>query len=209
MRATCRLPRFHVALCRKEESRPAHATPYPRHVPASVLSRTAGPFLRLRLFSARGAPPIGPLSSPPSPQARMTKAVLRSKAPEACVCGSSFIYVTCVTETALYEQNGVPARSRPGSHDACAPLVLARLAWPSRPRSSARWRHEQGCVQMGRYWEVEADHEGPVPVRAGCGASGRRERATRAGSADGRREWTARAGGASGRRVRFARSDGV
>ena len=70
-------------------------------------------------------------------------------------------------------------------------------------------RHEQGCVQMGRYWEVEADHEGPVPctvpVRAGCGASGRRERATRVGSANGRREWTARVGGASGRCSRVAR----
>jgi len=97
-----------------------------------------------------------------------------------------------------------PARTMPR-----APLVLARLAWPSRPRSSARWRHEQGCVQMGRYWEVEADHEGPVPctvpVRAGCGASGRRERATRVGSANGRREWAARAGGASGRCSRVAR----
>jgi hypothetical protein len=97
-----------------------------------------------------------------------------------------------------------PARTIPR-----APLGLARLAWPSRPRSSARWRHKQGCVQMGRYWEVEADHEGPVPctepVRAGCGASGRRERATRAGSANGRREWAARAGGASGRCSRVAR----
>ena len=97
-----------------------------------------------------------------------------------------------------------PARTMPR-----APLVLARLAWPSRPRSSARWRHEQGCVQMGRYWEAEADHEGPVPctvpVRAGCGASGRRERATRVGSANGRREWAARAGGASGRCSRVAR----
>ena len=64
-------------------------------------------------------------------------------------------------------------------------------------------------VQMGRYWEVETDHEGPVPVKAGCGVSGRRERAARAGSANGRREWTARAGGASGRRERVARSDGV
>ena len=27
---------LHASLCRKEESRPAHATPYPRHVPASV-----------------------------------------------------------------------------------------------------------------------------------------------------------------------------
>ena len=64
-------------------------------------------------------------------------------------------------------------------------------------------------VQMGRYWEVETDHEGLVPVKAGCGVSGRRERAARAGSANGRREWTARAGGASGRRERVARSDGV
>ena len=66
-------------------------------------------------------------------------------------------------------------------------------------------------MQMGRYWEVETDHEGPAPVKAGCGVSGRRERerAARAGSANGRREWTARAGGASGRRVRVARSDGV
>ena len=65
-------------------------------------------------------------------------------------------------------------------------------------------------VQMGRYWEeVETVHEGLVPVKAGCGVSGRRERAARAGSASGRREWTARAGGASGRRERVARSDGV
>ena len=60
-------------------------------------------------------------------------------------------------------------------------------------------------MQMGRYWEVETDHEGLVPVRAGCGASGRRERATRAGSANGRRKWTARVGGASGRCSRVAR----
>ena len=64
-------------------------------------------------------------------------------------------------------------------------------------------------VQMGRYLEVETDHEGLVPVRAGCGVSGRHEREARAGSASGRREWTARAGGASGRRSRVARSDGV
>ena len=67
-------------------------------------------------------------------------------------------------------------------------------------------------MQMGRYWEVEVetDHDqGLVPVKAGCGVSGRRERAARAGSANGRREWTARAGGASGRRERVARSDGV
>jgi hypothetical protein len=38
-------------------------------------------------------------------------------------------------------------------------------------------------VQMGRYWEAETDHEGPAPVKAGCGVSGRRERAARAGSA--------------------------
>ena len=144
---------------------------------------------------------------------------------------SARAYVTCVTETAHTRNTRnthvpeltsraspkrrcmsrteclrevAPARTMPR-----APLVLARLAWPSRPRSSARWRHEQGCVQMGRYWEVEADHEGPVPctvpVRAGCGASGRRERATRVGSANGRREWAARAGGASGRCSRVAR----
>ena len=58
---------------------------------------------------------------------------------------------------------------------------------------------------MGRYWEIETDHEGLVPVRAGCGASGRRERATRAGSANGRHEWMARVGGASGRCSRVAR----
>ena len=63
---------------------------------------------------------------------------------------------------------------------------------------------------MGRYWEeAENDYEGPAPVKAGCGVSGRRERAVRAGSANGRREWTAQAGGASGRRERVARSDGV
>ena len=44
-----------------------------------------------------------------------------------------------------------------------------------------------------------------MPVRAGCGVSGRRERAARAGSAIEWREWTARAGGASGRRERAAR----
>ena len=65
------------------------------------------------------------------------------------------------------------------------------------------------ATALGRYWEVETDHEGLVPVRAGCGVSGRRERAARAGSANGRREWTARAGGASGRRSRVARSDGA
>ena len=58
---------------------------------------------------------------------------------------------------------------------------------------------------MGRYWEVKTDHEGLAPVRDGCGASGRRERATRAGSANGRREWTARVGGASGRCSKVAR----
>ena len=35
-------------------------------------------------------------------------------------------------------------------------------------------------VQMGQYWEVETDHEGLVPVKAGCGVSGRRERGARA-----------------------------
>ena len=61
-------------------------------------------------------------------------------------------------------------------------------------------------VQMGRYWEVETDHEGLVPVRACCGVSGRHERAARAGSAAiERREWrrreqVARAGGARGLR---------
>jgi len=32
---------LHVALCRKEESHPAHVTPYPRHVPASASPRAA------------------------------------------------------------------------------------------------------------------------------------------------------------------------
>ena len=75
---------------------------------------------------------------------------------------------------------------------------------PERRREGGR----SGGVQMGRYWEVEVetDHdEGLVPVKAGCGVSGRRERAARAGSAIERREWTARAGGASGRRERVAR----
>ena len=79
---------------------------------------------------------------------------------------------------------------------------------PERRRGGAR----SDGVQMGRYWEVEVktDHDkGLVPVEAGCGVSGRRERAVRAGSANGRREWTARAGGASGRRKRVAKSGGV
>ena len=64
---------------------------------------------------------------------------------------------------------------------------------------------------MGRYWETEAetDHEGLVPVRAGCGASGRRERATRAGSASGQRERAARVDGAGGRRERAALAGGA
>ena len=53
---------------------------------------------------------------------------------------------------------------------------------------------------MGRYWEVETDPEGLAPVKAGCGASGRRERAN--SYASGRRERAARVDGAGGRRER-------
>ena len=47
------------------------------------------------------------------------------------------IYVTCVTETALYEQNGVPARSRPGSHDAPRP-ARARSPRVAEPTAQQR-----------------------------------------------------------------------
>ena len=47
----------------------------------------------------------------------------------------------CISRTEFLREVA-PACTMP-----CAPLVLARLAWPSRPRSSARWRHERGCVQ--------------------------------------------------------------
>ena len=47
------------------------------------------------------------------------------------------IYLTCVTETALYEQNGVPARSRPGSHDAPRP-ARARSPRVAEPTAQQR-----------------------------------------------------------------------
>ena len=64
-------------------------------------------------------------------------------------------------------------------------------------------------MRRNREVEVETDHdeEGLVPVDAGCGTSGRRERAARAGSANESRKWAARAGGASRRRERAARDD--
>ena len=62
---------------------------------------------------------------------------------------------------------------------------------------------------MRRYWEIETDHEGLVPVRAGCGASGRSERATRAGSANGQRERAARVDGAGARRERAVLEGGA
>ena len=46
-------------------------------------------------------------------------------------------YVTCVTETALYEQNGVPACSRLGSRDALRP-ARARSPRVAEPTAQQR-----------------------------------------------------------------------
>ena len=54
---------------------------------------------------------------------------------------------------------------------------------------------------MGRYWEIEAGHEGLVPG-AGEGWLRRERRTARAGNASGQRERAARVDGAGGRRER-------
>ena len=80
----------YVALCRKEEKRPAHATPYPRHVPVSVSPCVARreAASRWRLYSFRATF----LCEPRTFRLRVV----------VTLC------VMCVTETVLYQQNGVP-----------------------------------------------------------------------------------------------------
>jgi hypothetical protein len=155
---------------------------------------------------------------------------------------SARAYVTCVTETALYQENGVRHWDAIEAIRVCRPVPTSRASPKRRSTSRAacltqaggsRGRRERAAraggasgrckraalavqaggasgqrermarsdgVQMGRYWEVETDHEGPAPVKAGCGVSGRRERG---------REWVARTGGASGRLKRAARAGGA
>ena len=89
-------------------------------------------------------------------------------------------YVTRVTKTAQYQQNGVPHASGRRERAVRAGSASGRREWAAQA-GGASGRRERVArsdgVQMGRYWEVETAHEGLVPVKAGCGVSGRRERA--------------------------------
>ena len=185
---------LHAPLRRREESRPAHATPYPRHVPASVSPCVARrkAALRWRLRSSRATKlcvprafrlrvaVTGDSATAPSPATELAEggswetpsgassssaesarggsrgtpagagapgtgstapsAACRRACSRKAVMGDTGVpltYVTCVTETALYEQNGVPARSRPGSHDAPRP-ARARSPRVAEPTAQQR-----------------------------------------------------------------------